>query len=318
MRGTRGRISGWRCAWPAIFCLLGNWSVGLAQSTTSRVFDESLRRPESSAPLFDLRRAIVRAQDEDEPIRTDRPDFTETSSTVGRGVVQIEGGYTFIYDDAPDGTVTKAHSAPETLFRIGLCEWLEMRIAWNYAWERVDDGATITDDDGAEDLYFGAKIELAEQERLLPELAIILQGTAPTGAKAFSSAHTEYGLNLVYSWDLPNEWSIAGSTGFDSSTEHAGGVLLFPAVVPGAATDRHFVYHQSISLGVPLTDKLSMYIEYFGLYTYGRDSDFPENYTDGGFTYLVTNNFQLDVRAGVGLNENANDFFTGAGAGVRF
>lgn len=31
----------------------------------------------------------------DEVLATDRPDFTEASSTVGRGVVQIESGYTY-------------------------------------------------------------------------------------------------------------------------------------------------------------------------------------------------------------------------------
>lgn len=35
----------------------------------------------------------------DEPLVTDRPDFTEASVTVGRGVLQIESGYTFVQDD---------------------------------------------------------------------------------------------------------------------------------------------------------------------------------------------------------------------------
>jgi hypothetical protein len=39
---------------------------------------------------------------------------------------------------------------------------------------------------------------------------------------------------------------------------------------------------------------------------------------NGGFTWLITENLQLDWRAGFGLNEEADDFFTGAGFGIRF
>src|SRR4051812_40814645 len=33
---------------------------------------------------------------EEEPLASDRPDFTEASSTVGKGRVQLEAGYTFV------------------------------------------------------------------------------------------------------------------------------------------------------------------------------------------------------------------------------
>src|SRR6188508_1634764 len=47
----------------------------------------------------------------DEPLASDRPDFTEASTTVGRGVVQLESGYTYTHDD--DGTNrTNSHSFP--------------------------------------------------------------------------------------------------------------------------------------------------------------------------------------------------------------
>ena len=36
----------------------------------------------------------------DEPLVTDRPDFTESSTTVGQGVVQLEMGYTFTGDSS--------------------------------------------------------------------------------------------------------------------------------------------------------------------------------------------------------------------------
>lgn len=48
------------------------------------------------------------------------------------------------------------------------------------------------------------------------------------------------------------------------------------------------------------------------------DAARTEHYFDGGVTYRVTNDLQLDVRAGTGLNDAAADVFGGGGAVVRF
>ena len=91
-----------------------------------------------------------------------------------------------------------------------------------------------------------------------------------------------------------------------------------PAPAPG------FHYHvdvaQSFTINYQLTRKLGAYTEYFGIYPCGGvDPDvLPENYLDGGFTYKVTKYFQLDVRAGIGLNRHAEDFFAGSGFSVRY
>jgi hypothetical protein len=45
-----------------------------------------------------------------------------------------------------------------------------------------------------------------------------------------------------------------------------------------------------------------------------RRHDRPEH----GFTVLVGDKVQWDIRAGVGLNEAADDFFTGTGLSVRY
>ena len=47
--------------------------------------------------------------DLDEPLVTDRPDFTEASSTVGRGVAQLEFGYTYTYNDDAGQAVRTRH-----------------------------------------------------------------------------------------------------------------------------------------------------------------------------------------------------------------
>lgn len=247
---------------------------------------------------------------ESEPLQTDRPDFTESSSTVGRGRVQLEAGYVFSYDDA-DGEVSRAHNFPETLLRVGLTDDIEFRIAWSYLVAEATSGPS---EDGAIDLYLGTKLFLMEQEGWLPESAIILQMTVPTGADVFCNDEVFYGFNLLYGWDLAGNWTLGASTGVNTSAED----LVVTGAVPTFNRDGHVVLHQSVTLGIPLTDRLGGFVEYFGLYAVGRENNFPENYLDTGLTYLVTDDFQLDGRIGLGLNDQAQDFFTGAGFSVRF
>jgi hypothetical protein len=49
----------------------------------------------------------------------------------------------------------------------------------------------------------------------------------------------------------------------------------------------------------------------------GAVTSHNQQYFNGGFSYLITDNFMWDIRAGVGLNDAADDFFTGTGFSVR-
>lgn len=240
----------------------------------------------------------------DEPLVSDRPDFTEASTTVGRGVVQLEAGYTYTFDRDGDD-FDKEHSFPETLLRVGmLAEWFEFRIAYNHGSIGSRELGVFDNGAGGQDLYLGAKIGLTLQQGILPEMAIIPQMTVPTGHDRFTADRVLPGLNWLYGWDISDFLSCGGSTQVNKSVDDDG--------------DSFTLVAQSFTFGYSLTERIGAYTEYFGLYPSGASSTLPENYFDGGFTYLVTNNLQLDVRGGVGLNRAAADYFVGSGFVVRF
>lgn len=120
----------------------------------------------------------------------DRPDFIEASNTVGLGVKQIEMGYTYSFDN--DGTTqVRGHSNPEMLWRLGFyAEWLEMRIGYNFSDSRERTGGVDTTTRGGEDLYLGFKISLTPQDGALPETAMMLQATVPTGDESVTAGET--------------------------------------------------------------------------------------------------------------------------------
>ena len=235
----------------------------------------------------------------DEPIVTDRPDFTEASSTVGRGVAQLEMGYTYA-KDSHGGVKAETHSFPETLLRVGvLADWLEARIAWNC---HSFSGGTTTF--GSEDLYVGAKIGLTPQDGFFPEMALMPQMTLPTGAEDVTAGEILPGANWLYGWDLSDTISTGGSSQFNRAVDDADEIYV--------------EFAQSWTIGYSLTDRLGAYTEWFALIPSGAVEAKPEHYFDGGFTYIITDDIQWDVRAGVGANESADDFFAGTGLSIRF
>lgn len=243
--------------------------------------------------------------DRDEALVTDRPDFTEAASTVGRGVAQIEFGYTYTYD-SDNVTSERSHSLPEALLRYGIfAEWLELRVAWNYAEERTRTGPASVTGQGAEDLYLGFKIGLTPQEGILPEMSLIPQMTVPTGSGAFNNRQVLPGVNWVYAWEVNDCVSTGGSSQFNRA-------------VDSATNEGYVEFAQSWTVAYSLTDTVGAYTEWFALFPSSADTERPEHFFNGGFTYLLSNDIQLDVRAGVGLNDAADDYFVGSGATVRF
>ena len=241
----------------------------------------------------------------DEPLVSDRPDFTEASTTVGRGVAQVEIGYTYT-SNSDNGVRTRGHTYPEMLWRIGmLAEWLEFRIAYSAAAESsTAPPLPRTDGRGSEDLYLGFKIGLTPQEGILPEMALVPQMTVPTGSSEFTAGLVLPGLNWLYAWDITEELSFGGSTQANRSVDDLGDVYLEVA--------------QSFTVGVSLTERLGMYTEWFAFFPSGSIAARTQHYLDGGFTFSVTNDLQLDVRAGVGVSDASDDYFVGTGLVKRF
>lgn len=214
-------------------------------------------------------------------------------------------GYTYVKDDEGD-THTSSQSYPETLYRIGMfSEWFEVAAS---AGTSASIPSTTTwspaPSPAAETCTSGAKIGLTEQDGWLPEMAIVPQMNVPTGDDDESDSEVEPGVNWLYGWDINETYSVGGSTQVNRRLDESN------------------VYYaefaQSLTINYALTEKLGGFTEWFALMPSGSVIELPKQYFDGGFIYRVHNNLQLDIRAGIGLNETADDFFAGMGSVMRF
>jgi hypothetical protein len=268
-----------------------DWTTVILGQTPGQ-FDGTLFQWDTTCP-------VSSGPDLNAPLVTDRPDFTEASSTVGRGVAQLEFGYTFTRDDTAT-TQMESHSFAEPLLRYGIiAEWLELRIAANYATEKTN-GVKLN---GTEDLYLGFKIGLTPQDGLLPEMALIPQMTAPTGASVFTADDVLPGANWIYGWELSDCLSTAGSTQVNRAIDDVTG-------------SNYAEWAQSWTFAYTITEQIGAYTEWYAFFP--ETTAVAEHYLNGGFTVLLNDDIQWDIRVGRGLSGAADDYFIGTGLSVRF
>lgn len=263
----------------------------------------------------------------EKPLVTDRPDFTESSRSVGRGRIQVEMGYLFTYD-REFGEIVRQHSYPNILLRLGLfTEWFELRIGHTFSDEQTIADGLRTGAHGAEDLLLGFRFDLTEQKGCLPESSLVLNMILPVGSREFTAKEVLPGAALWYSWELvPEVLSLAGGTQLHRARDETGTTTVFHRGLdriqsPNETPGKFFVeFAQSFSLAASVTDKVGSYIEWFAIIPSGSNDPAtgPAHSIDGGFTYQPADNLQFDIFAGFGISRHAPDFFAGTGLVYRY
>jgi hypothetical protein len=245
----------------------------------------------SVARLADAKSSNAEADE----LETDRPDFTEGPGVMAKGRVQVEAGETFGREDG-----VQSLSFGETLVRIGLSPRVELRVAAN-SYDLLRSGTDVSG--GFEDMQVGLKFALLpEQHGWQPKLAVIMAATLPTGSVGMTAQETLPEVKVATGWDLTDRLALATNVNWSRTGD------------PGLVHDE---WAASGSLGISLTERIGMYVEAFSFFE--RAAGWHErDYVNTGFTFTVTDNFQLDVRAGRGPSSAHGDFFTGVGFAHRW
>ena len=237
---------------------------------------------------------------------TDRPDQTESTATVPPGRSQLELGATFTRDQE-GGTTVETLEVPGSLLRIGLGERLELRLGWT-GW--LDDeertGGLRTGADGIGDAEIGAKVRLREGGGRSPAVALIAATSVPVGDEPLSSERFDPAARIAVSHDLEGGIGVGWNVGVETASEPADG---------GRTTRATAIY--TLAAGFPAGERWGLFAELFGEIPMSAGGG-PAHSVDGGVTWLVRPNLQLDAAAGAGLSDDAPDWFAGVGLSVRF
>lgn len=249
---------------------------------------------------------LVRAQElwpeaEDTEFSTDRPDNTEAPQVVPQGRVQLETGFLFRQDEE-GGRRENEFLYPRFLFRLGIFRNVELRLVGDHRREQVqpeDRQQRPIRTQGFNAFTVGAKVRVLQGEGVVPDIALLGHVTLPFGEQSWVPAKVSPLLRVALGHQVTESLQVQYNLGWERDWEDGE----FEEVI---------IY--TLSVSQELNDKLTVFGELFG--DRARGESFAHN-LDAGLLFKLKPNLQLDVWGGVGLNQNAPDFFLGTGLAIR-
>lgn len=224
------------------------------------------------------------------PIQLDRPDQTECPFITPKNYIQIENG--FNYESSYSEQTTSNY--PSTLWKYGVNEKFELRLITELVLQK-----TYSDKrSGLLPITIGFKTSLFEERGILPKTSFIGHiTTSKIGTKKF---HTEYiapSFRFTMQHTLSKKISLAYNLG---------------AQWDGVNPRHHYIY--TLTTGFALTDNVGCYTEFYGFILPQNNDD---HRFDCGLTYLINNDFMIDISGGFGLTNVFNNYIS-LGLSYRF
>ena len=223
-------------------------------------------------------------------IQTDRPDQTESPFIIPANHFQMEAGFS----SQKESEDVNSYLYPSTLIRYGVNANFELRLITEYAQLNIDDETYS----GITPVTLGMKVKLAEEKGIIPTTSFIGHISLPKVASGdFKLDYYSPLFRITMQNTLTDKLSLSYNVG---------------ARWTGFSAEPIFLY--TLSLGYSITDKIGCYLEIFG---FAPQKSKSNHMIDAGFTYLVKNNFQLDISGGYQLTENSPDYYYAAGFSFR-
>ena len=224
---------------------------------------------------------------------TDRPDQTESAQVVPLHSLQIESGYVFETKIQPGEKTITANS---TLLRYGIIKDFELRLGVDYSIYTPKTGAAKLK--GFNPIYVGFKLEFTNEDGVFPGIALLGGlGIPKIASEDFKTDRIAPDLRLAFSHTFSEKLSLGYNVAIEWDGNHNMPVGVY-----------------TVALGLGLTEKFGCYIEAFGDIW---NKEGVQQLADGGLTFLLYDNLQIDASAGIGLNDMATDYYLSAGLSWR-
>ena len=230
-----------------------------------------------------------------EQIRSDRPGQANSPFTAGQKQLILQTGGTF--EGVDFGQQEQDGFVSTTNIRYGLGETFEVRTTFQLRRDKIDgEGIAEQNLGGLSAWDIGLRTNLLSGGDLKPALGV----EALLNINATSEDYPQDNLSPTFlvMFEQPINESITFASNLGVSWD-------------GNGNNPTGIYVANLSF--PIIGSLGAFIENYGQWF---EDDFDTRF-DGGFSYLATDDLQLDLSAGLGENDDVSDWFVDLGLSWR-
>lgn len=227
-------------------------------------------------------------------IRSARPGQSVGPFTTGQHVFQIQTGGTYNGFSVGEANLSGTNYTYLASLRYGLLERFEIRSAFALSHDK-----TSLSDAGYGGLSMwnaGVRYNVLDGKGTKPSIGVQADTRFTFIDEDYRADNLAPRLMLIHSQGL---------------TDKLGLTTNWAVAWTGNNTDPAFNY--TVNLSFPLAEKVGGFIENYGT-VFGGDFD---TRWDTGLSYLVNNDFLLDMSVGYGKNDGISDWFVDAGVSWR-
>jgi hypothetical protein len=272
-------------------------SAGTTEESPPKQIDRSRYNPFNPTPSNEIR-----------DFWPDRPYVTDSPYTVDPGHWLLEVGLFEYTRDRYNSENNRldAYAFADTDIRLGVTNYAEVEVlftAYSYILTADKNNGAQLKQSGFSDFTLRSKINILGDDGGPVAIGLIPFVTFPSGADGVGARGFAGGVALPVEFILPADFQLRAESTIRTVHEPGGG--------------SYFDYLNSVSLGHPITKKLTTFVE--------LATDIPTvahsswiGTVDTGLIYQPTNNWQLDAGVNIGVTRAANDLFTFIGAAWRY
>jgi hypothetical protein len=222
------------------------------------------------------------------PINTERPGFSSSPMVLATGFWQLEAGYQLTRNSGAD-TLTE-QTLPNALLRFGFYQNFELQLS-GVSFKRTSDSGVETD--GFQDVGLGVKWQVNGSDAVVP-IGLLASVSLPVGSSEFTSDSYDPAISVFWSHSGHLEWFGT------AKAEKSGG---------------QYSYDNAVGISLSLKETTGAFVELHSSFPEGSG---PSHNLNGGITWRLAYELQVDVNGTIGLNSRANDYSVGMGIGYRF
>ena len=238
-------------------------------------------------------------------LSTDRPDLTESPSTVDAGWFQLEMDIASYLEDSSTVERFRAVGIGALNLKAGVLNNVDIQFIWTaYVREETVDRATgvETTVSGSGDLVVRVKWNLWGNDGGETAFAVMPFLKIPTAGADVGNGEVEGGIIAPFGMDIGGGWGLGLQAELDFFRTDDN-------------TRDQLVFAFTVVVGRDLTEDLGFFVEVFAAFP---TEDSTVVTVDFGGTYALCPQVQLDVAVVIGVTDAAADLVVFVGISVRF